>query len=58
MKNIKIYEIHAMNGEYPSDFTYGNNWRIEAERVNKLGLSEENITDFVNYNWNPKYLFQ
>jgi D-glycerate 3-kinase len=35
----------------PVDFNYSRIWRIEAERVNKQGLSEETITDFVNYFW-------
>jgi D-glycerate 3-kinase len=35
----------------PYDFDYSRRWRIEAERVNKQGLNEEIITDFVNYFW-------
>ena len=36
----------------PYDFKYSKEWRIEAEKVNKQGLDEKTINDFVDFYWN------
>jgi D-glycerate 3-kinase len=36
----------------PLKFKYSRKWRVEAERVNKQGMSYKQINEFVDYFWN------